>query len=279
MSEILKSSRLYPLLLATALVLSQFIILGCCDSDTGIGDIGTLNNLNTISDTIPATGSIASFGSIDKHSVASYGNGPMGLASNLETELTQTDDGSVLKSRNLAMLSYGSELMNMNDFSSLSGTDTLGNEFSTQSENTVTLKNCVYPFALMKEDLTKISGDGTGISDTSKTLLILPDAYSAADLAMFNNAFGDSGNFYVKTLKYTFDIKAFFDEVGLFNLSTEFNIKGSFGQLSAVINEDIKITQEMIRKKQSEDEAAKEPYDPNQRDSNGGVTCYWTEYK
>jgi hypothetical protein len=281
MSEILKSSRLYPLLLATALILSQFIILGCCDSDS-IGDIGTLNNLNTISDAnslIPATGSIASVGSFDKHSVVSYGNGPMGLASNLETGLTQTDDGSVLKSRNLAMLSYGSELMNINDFSSLSGTDTLGNEFGTQSEKTVTLKNCIYPFALMKEDLTTVSGDGTGISDASKTLLILPDAYSAADLAMFNNAFGDSGNFNVKTLKYTFDIKAFFDEVGLFNLSAEFNMKGTFGQLSAVINEDIKITQEMIRQKQAEDEAAKEPYDPNQWDSNGGVTCYWTEYK
>ena len=279
MSEILKSSRLYPLLLATALVLSQFIILGCCDSDTGIGDIGTLTNLNTISDTIPATGSIASVGSIDKHSVVSYGNGPMGLASNLETELTQTDDGSVLKSRNLAMLSYGSELMNINEFSSLSGTDTLGNEFGTLFEKTVTLKDCVYPFALMKEDLTKISGDGSGISDASKTLLILPDTYSAADLDMFSNAFGDSGVLNIQTLKYTFDIKAFFDEVGLFDLSAEFNMTGAFGQLSAVINQDISITQELIRMKQEEDEKNREPYDPNQWDSNGGVTCYWAEYK
>jgi hypothetical protein len=76
----------------------------------------------------------------------------MGLTNNLETSLTLNGDGSILKSRNLAMLSYGSELMNINDFSSLTSRDTLGNEFGTQSENTVTLMNCIYPFALIKAD-------------------------------------------------------------------------------------------------------------------------------
>ncbi len=216
MSDISKLSRMHMLFIATALILSQFVILGCCDSDISAANIDTidnsLNNLNTISDSnnlMPATGSIASIGSFDKYGVASFGNGPMGLASNLQTGLTQTNDGSILKSRNLAMLSYGSELMNINDFSSLAGTDTLGNEFGTQSENTVTLKNCNYPFALMKEDLTTVSGDGTNLNDASKTLLLLPDAYSADDLAMFTSAFGDSGSFNIKTFKYTFDINTF----------------------------------------------------------------------
>jgi hypothetical protein len=241
-------------------------------------------NPNLISEAnslMPTAGSIASVGSIDKYSVASFGNGPMGLATDLETGLTLGEDGSILKSRNLAMLSYGSELMNINDFSSLTGRDTLGNEFGAQSEKTVTLKNCIYPFALIKEDLTRISSDGTGIGDAqSKTLLLLPDAYSADDLAMFTTAFGDSGVFDVKMFKYTFDINGFFNDAGLFDLKAAgFNSTGAFGQLSAVINADVKIMQDMIREKQAEDEAAKKdaPYDYNQWDSNGGVSCNWAE--
>jgi hypothetical protein len=271
-------------------------MLGCCDSDTSAANIDTinngLNNFNTISDTnslIPATGSIASVGSFDKYGVASFGNGPMGLASNLQTGLTQTNDGSVLKSRNLAMLSYGSELMNINDFSSLTGTDTLGNEFGTQSEKTVTLKNCVYPFALMKEDLTTVSGDGTNLNDASKTLLLLPDTYSADDLAMFTSAFGDSGSFNIKTFKYTFDINAFLKEVGSTDLST-YDMSGTLSQLNGAssallggtnmtgILHDV-INQMVAEYNRQNEEKDQPPQDPNQWDSNGGVTCYWAEYK
>jgi hypothetical protein len=278
MSDISKLSRMHMLFLATALVLSQFIILGCCDSD-----IGATNSL------IPVTGSIASIGSFDKYGVASFGNGPMGLASNLQTGLTQTNDGSILKSRNLAMLSYGSELLNINDFSSLAGIDTLGNEFSTQSEKTVTLKNCNYPFALMKEDLTTVSGDGTNINDASKTLLLLPDAYSADDLAMFTSAFGDSGSFNIQTFKYTFDINAFLSEVGSTDLSM-YGMSGTLSQLndaSAALLGGTNMTgilrdviDDMVAEINRQNEAKDQmPYDPNQWDSNGGVTCYWAEYK
>jgi hypothetical protein len=284
------------LFIATALILSQFIILGCCDSDMSAANMGamdnSLNNLNTISDTnslIPIIGSIASVGSFDKHSVFSYGNGPMGLASNLETGLTQTNDGSILKSRNLAMLSYGSDLMNINDFSSLTGTDTLGNEFGMQSEKTVTLKNCVYPFALMKEDLTTVSGDGTNINDASKTLLLLPDTYSADDLAMFTSAFGGSGIFNIKTFKYTFDINAFLKEVGSTDLSA-YNMRGTLSQLNDASSALLlgtnmtgilhDVINEMVAEiNRQNDPNNQPPQDPNQWDSNGGVTCYWAEYK
>jgi hypothetical protein len=278
MSDISKLSRMHMLFIATALILSQFIILGCCDSELGAtNDDNSFNNLNTILDTnslTPATGSIASVGSLDKYGVESFGNGPMGLASDLQTSLTQTNDGSVLKSRNLAMLSYGSELLNLNEFSSLTGSDTLGNEFGTQSENTATLKNCIYPFALIQEDLTKISGDGTGIGDTySKTLLLLPDAYSAADLAMFTSAFGDSSSFNIKMFKYTFDINGFFNEAGLYDLKAAgFNMNGTFDQALAAMDMSISTIQDLIRQQQ-----AKNNYDYNQWDSNGGVSCNWAE--
>jgi hypothetical protein len=278
MSDISKLSRMHMLFIATALILSQFIILGCCDSELGAtNDDNSFNNLNTILDTnslTPATGSIASVGSLDKYGVVSFGNGPMGLASDLQTSLTQTNDGSVLKSRNLAMLSYGSELLNLNEFSSLTGSDTLGNEFGTQSENTATLKNCIYPFALIQEDLTKISSDGTGIGDTySKTLLLLPDAYSADDLAMFTSAFGDSSSFNIKMFKYTFDIKGFFNEAKLFDLkSAGFNLNGTFDQALAAMDMSISTIQDLIRQQQ-----AKNEYDYNQWDSNGGVSCNWAE--
>jgi len=280
MSDISKLSRMHMLFIAAALILSQFIILGCCDSDMSAANIDTvdnsLDNLNTISDSnslIPITGSIASVGSFDKHSVFSYGNGPMGLASNLETGLTQTDDGSVLKSRNLAMLSYGSELMNINDFSSLTGTDTLGDQFGTQSEKTVTLKNCIYPFALMKEDLTTVSGDGTDINGASKTLLLLPDAYSADDLAMFTSAFGDSSSFKIKMFKYTFDINGFFNEAGLYDLkSAGFSMNGTLDQALAAMDLSISTIQDLIRQQQAQNN-----YDYNQWDSNGGVSCNWAE--
>jgi hypothetical protein len=32
-------------------------------------------------------------------------------------------------------------------------------------------------------------------------------------------------------------------------------------------------------RQQEENDKDKTPYDPNQWDSNGGVTCYWAEYK
>jgi len=270
MSDISKLSRMHMLFIATAVILSQFVILGCCDPDMSAANTidNSLNNLNTISDTntlIPATSSIASIGSFDKYGVSSFGNGPMGLATNLETGLTQTNDGSVLKSRNLAMLSYGSELMNINDFSSLTGTDTLGNEFGTQSEKTVTLKNCIYPFALMKEDLTTVSGDGTNINDASKTLLLLPDTYSADDLAMFTSAFGGSDDFNIKTFKYTLDINGFLKGVGSMDLLSGTNMNGL---LHTVLDEMIA---EINRQQEKKDQ------NYNQWDSRGGVACNWAE--
>ncbi len=213
MSEILRPSRLCMLLLATALILSQFVILGCCQDsdtintidthsiDTNIDDFNTLMDANSL---MPSAGKIASVSSYDQHNVASWGNGAMGLLNNMQTGLILTEEGSVLKSRKITMFSYGSELMQIGDISSLSGRDTLGNEFSSQSENLVNLKDCSFPFAFLSEDLTMLSGDGIGIEDLySRNLLILPSTYTAADLDMLTLALGGSDNLDVGTIDYS----------------------------------------------------------------------------
>jgi hypothetical protein len=212
------------LLLATALILSQFTILGCGQDsdtinsvdthsiDTNIDDFNTLSNANSL---IPSAGKIASVSSFDQHNVISFGNGAMGLLNNMETGLTLTEDGSVLKSRKIAMFSYGSDLMQIGDIQSLSARDTLGNEFSSQSERLVTLENLNLPFALLSEDLTRISGDGIGIEDlSSKNILLLPDTYAADYLDRLTLAFGGPDSIDITTFKYaggTLDAAGFDD--------------------------------------------------------------------
>ena len=282
MSEILKPSQLCLLLLAAAVILSQFIILGCCGSDANIVDpdtgsvdlsVGDFNNLTNTNTLIPTVGNIASVASFDKHSVLSYGNGDMGLANNMQTVLTQDPDGSILKTRRISTFSYGSELMEITDISGLTSTDTLGNQYGKQSEGMVTLKNCDYPFALLKEDLTKISSDGISIDDIgSKTFLLLPDSYSADDLAMFTSTFGDSNVLDIRMFKYSNDTTALFNDAQ-FNLSMAgLDINGIFGQIDIMgfIQEFI----DLIKKQQEQ-----EKNDPNYNrwDSNGGVAVNWAE--
>lgn len=243
MSEILKPSRICMLLLATALILSQFIILGCCqNSDFNSDNINTdLNSLTDTNSLVPGMGKLASASTLDERSIVASGNGAMGLLNNMKTGLTQADDGSIWKSRKASLLSYGSDLMVIKDFSRLSGSDTNGNEYSSESEREITLKDCDYPFALMNEDLTKLSSDG-GIENVySNTNVLLPDTSSPEDLEMFNNAFGKSGNINIK----------------MFNLGSYFNMFDLSDYWGLFFPNDD---------------------DPNKSITNNGVTCYWKDH-
>ena len=231
--------------LATALILSQFIILSCCqNSDINSDDIDTaINDFNSLMDTnslVPSMGKLASASTLDERSIVSSGNGAMGLLNNMKTGLTQADDGSVLKSRKASLLSYGSDLMVIKDFSRLSGSDTNGNEYSSQSEREITLKDCDYPFALMSEDLTKLSGDGSIENVYSNTDVLLPDTSSPEDLDMFTNAFGKSGNINIR----------------MFNLSNYFTMFDLSQYWGLFFPET----------------------DPNKSITNNGVTCYWKDH-
>lgn len=273
MSEILKPSRLCMLLLATALILSQFTILGCGQDsdtiksadthsiDTNIDDFDTLTNANSL---MPSAGKIASVSSFDQHNVISFGNGAMGLLNNMETGLTLTEDGSVLKSRKIAMFSYGSDLMQIGDISSLSARDTLGNEFSSQSERLVTLENLNLPFALLSEDLTRISGDGVGIEGlSSKNLLVLPDTYAADYLDRLTMAFGGPDSIDITTFKYA---GGTLDAAGFDDLSKTLHAAG-FGNFNLIAFDFSKYLELFF---------PKEPEDSGYRTiTKDGVTVNW----
>jgi hypothetical protein len=92
---------------------------------------------------------------------------------------------------------------------------------------------------------------------------------------MFTSAFGDSSSFNIKMLKYTFDIKEFFNETKLFDFkSAGFDMNGTFDQALAAIDMSISTIQDLIRQQQAKNE---NDYDYNKWDSNGGVSCNWAE--
>jgi hypothetical protein len=73
--------------------------------------------------------------------------------------------------------------------------------------------------------------------------------------------------------KYTFDINDFFNEAKLFDLkSAGFSMNGTLDQALATMDLSISTIQDLIRQQQ-----AKNNYDYNQWDSNGGVSCNWAE--
>lgn len=276
MSEILRS-HLFMRLLAAVLILSQFVIVGCCQDsdtikstdthsiDTNIDDFNTLMDANSL---MPSAGKIASVSSYDQHDVASWGNGAMGLLNNMQTGLTLTEDGSVLKSRKITLFSYGSELMQIGDISSLSGRDTLGNEFDSQSERLVTLKDCSFPFALLSEDLTRLSGDGIGIEDlSSRNLLILPSTYTAGDLDMLTLALGGQDNLDVGTIDYS---NGTLSATGFGDI-TELLHAAGFGKIDSRAFDFRKFLELFIQKEDAAD-------DGNRKYSKDGVTVYWTDH-
>ncbi len=274
-------------MLAVALILSQFIILGCCDSDADISNINTGSidtntydyNLDTITDSnslTPTTDSLWSVGSFDKHSVASFSNGAMGLSNDMETYLTPQEDGSVLKSRKITMISFGSELMTIGDISSFTGQDMLGNEFGTGSESVITLKNCVFPFALVKEDLVMLSAGGIGMNDAgSRTLLLLPDVYTADEAAILGQILGTGSITDIEMFKSSADIEGMFNNAG-FDFSKYFGTTDLGVFMGMFDNSEIWDIFRQGALDRLEAEADKQDQSfGNYRASSGGVTCTW----
>jgi hypothetical protein len=269
MSEILKTSRLCMLLLATALILSQFMMLGCCqisDAD-GTNIDTTINDFNTITDMTGqvSAGKIASITSLDKRFITSFGDGEMGLINNMKTDLSLDTDGSILKSRKVAMFSYGSDLMNIGDISGFSGRDIQGNEFSMESERLVTLKDCSFPFALLSEDLTRLSSDGSGIEDLYlKNVLLLPDTYTAEDLDKFTLALGGADKYDFRT--FTLGINGTLSGAGFNDIDKMLSSAG-FGT-SNLMPFDFGEFLKLFLPKDSGDKSRSE----------NGVTVYWKDH-
>ena len=101
----------------------------------------------------------------------------MGLWSKLDTSITFGEDGSLLKTRNSGLFSYGSDLMEINEVSWLTAKD--GLEFDQYSDGynfSTTLKDVQFPFAVLRSDLTTLTGENFTLADVdSHSYLLLYD--------------------------------------------------------------------------------------------------------
>jgi hypothetical protein len=253
--------------------LSLFIISIILSIATAIGDLDSptsiaANNLAALS----PDGSIT-FDSLDQHYVISQGDGTLGLANQLVSSLVQAEDGSIIKSRKTAMFSFGSELLNIVDTTNLIGTDALGGTLNAQFEKTITLKNYVYPFAMIREDLIALSSEGLETKDIgSTTTLILPDLYTSDEVASLVSALGESGTVDLQTIGFDPEMTDLsdFSKINI-NLFKQFDMS----QLLEILNNEEMwdMIKEEARKRQ---EAEANSMDADRFfASAGGIECRW----
>ena len=249
--------------------------MSSADSNSININIDNLNTVTDINSLKPASGKIESVGSFDKHSVASYSNGVMGLSNEMESYLTPDEDGSIIKSRKTTLLSFGSELMEIGDVYRFSGRDTLGNEFSTGSQSSITLKNCVFPFAVIREDLTKLSDENLLFDEIdSKTCLLLPDMFSPEELNLFSAAFGDAGRPQIKIFKYDSDLNAMFSGLGI-DMSA-YSIDASWAKFLVLMrNPEMWKAFEKAARDQQERKEIEFDYGIDHIETIGGMQCTW----
>ncbi|HON35535.1 MAG TPA: hypothetical protein PLY52_04390 [Methanothrix sp.] len=133
----------------------------------------------------------------DIHSVSSFSNSPMGLWSMMNTAIL-TEDGTIKKSRNYGLISYGSELMQIFDYSWLTIEDGLGGErYNDGYVIDTTLHKAVLPFAVLREDsltltdLVNVNNETMSSISVTK-LLLYEDFYKSYDISALNEAFGNS---------------------------------------------------------------------------------------
>ena len=133
----------------------------------------------------------------DIHSVSSFSNSPMGLWSMMNTAIL-TEDGTIKKSRNYGLISYGSELMQIFDYSWLTIEDGLGGErYHDGYVIDRTLHKAVLPFAVLREDsltltdLVNVNNETMSSISVTK-LLLYEDFYKSYDISALNEAFGNS---------------------------------------------------------------------------------------
>lgn len=133
----------------------------------------------------------------DVQSISSFSNGPMGLWSAMNTYILE-EDGTLKKSRETGVFSYGSELMQIKEYSWLIAEDDFGNElYSDGYFINYTLLNAKLPFAVIREDMITLSDlsivNNEALNSSSVTkLLLYEDFYESYDIDALNRAFGKS---------------------------------------------------------------------------------------
>lgn len=222
----------------------------------------------------------------DVQSISTFSNGPLGLWSAMNTNILE-DDGTLKKSRESGFFSYGSELLNIEEFSWLIAEDQLGNEFYSDGYYINTsLKDAMLPFAVIREDMITLSDlslmNNEALDSVSVTrLLLYEDFYESYDIDALNRAFGESSNVDEVLFRYdpelgsldpmnesTLDMSMFGD------IWSEFGSIFNNPEIMKMFNDFAKEQLERQRQEQ-ENEDKFNTIENMFGDCNGGVCCKW----
>ncbi len=227
MSEILKHSGLYLLAILLISSLAIDVVSGQdspsnnttkSDEDDGIELIDDSISMAFIDDDLidlPQTidieniiepsiirdsGNIAYMGSFDKRIINSYSDGSMGLGDQMQNAF-ELVDSEISKTRKTTTISYGSDLLEIEEISNFAGYDISGNKFSANYGKFTTLKNFDFPFAIIRDDEMTISGEDLSIEKTqSEITLLIPDWIKPDSLNEIKSALGSSAD--IKEISY-----------------------------------------------------------------------------
>jgi hypothetical protein len=216
--------------------------------------------------------------SSDLHSVSAYSDESVGLINMIKTEIGAFDD-TLQKTRNTAMFSFGADMLNIKDESYLSLQDALGQIHGSGYDKSVLLQGCDIPFALVREDLFKLSDEGNIVLANSMTNILLPTTDEGNSkvnniASALSKAFGDSSEITIK--KFIWDGKNTFDTSSMLN---ELNIEKYFSSdevkdLMNAFNDP-----EMLALLEAARDSARQPSvdrkDTRYYDSLGGMSCRW----
>lgn len=225
-------------------------------------------------------GHIAYMGSFDKRTVSSYSDGSMALGNQMESAFEMAENG-ITKTHKAITISYGSELLQMEEISKFAGYDTFGNEFSANYGKFTTLKNFDFPFALIRDDEIAISGEDLSIKKTqAETILVIPDWIDTDSLDKIKSALGSSAD--IKEVKYTLgadslDLTPFFlsaTEAGI-NIST-MNLDALFGATMNKAAWEALHQAALEAKRQQENPPTADEWNMDDFSlSSGGIKCIW----
>ncbi len=260
-------------MIASALLLAFLPGMGSCQSeiiDANIDDIDANINMGIVNteSLTPAGDNLKKITSNDELSVSSYSNGDMGLLTQMQTACWFEEDGSLDKSRKTTMFSFGSDLLEMIETSSFTGLDEQGNEYGYMYEKSTTLKDFSYPFALIQDDILKLSGeDLTFLGLDSNKYILLTDEISANDLNTLSDAFGGLSSDQIKHFKY---------DQSLTSASNSLSIDLSMFITEDIWSEAMKIFHEgAIAQLERENAEHHIPVTGLFQDANGEISCRW----
>ncbi len=172
------------------------------------------------------------------------------------------------KSRKTSVLSFGSELLTIDEISSFTGLDELGNEYNYMYEKSTTLTDVSYPFALIQDDILKLSCEDLSLlSFDSDKYLLISEGISLEDLNALTEAFGDLSSDEIKYFKYDQNLTSASSSLGI-DLSMFFT-EDTWSQAMNIFYEGA--LAQLEQEKKNSEYRIPQPFE----ESEDGVTCRW----